>query len=93
MRVPSPAPLRGAVEIRGQAPWLLLSDGSREPLDPGTLAIGGDGVLRCAVKGGHAARFSRAAQIALGLALEERPEGSGSYELVVAGVRHPVRRE
>ena len=89
----APYAVRGIVEGPGAAPWLFLSDGSREPLDPGTLVIGADGVLRCAVKGGHAARFSRAAQVALGLALEERPEGSGRYELAIGGVRHPVRAE
>lgn len=41
---------------------LALSDGTREALDPATLRLEGDSVLRCRVKGGHAdARFSRAA--------------------------------
>lgn len=87
----APFAVRGIVEGPAGAPWLLLSDGSREPLDPRTLAIGADGVLGCVVKGGHAARFSRAAQVTLGLALEERPEGSGRYELTIGGVRYPVR--
>ena len=87
----APYAVRGVADGPGGAPWLLLSDGSREPLDPGTLAVGADGVLRCEVKGGHAARFTRAAQVTLGLALEERPEGSGRYELLIGGVRHPVR--
>lgn len=86
----APYAVRGVIEGAAGAPWLLLSDGSREPLDPGTLAVGADGVLRCEVKGGHAARFSRAAQVALGFALEERPEGSGRYELQIGGVRYPV---
>lgn len=88
----TPYVVRGVLEGPAGARGLLLSDGSREPLDPATLAVGADGVLRCEVKGGHAARFSRAAQVSLGLALEERPEGSGRYELTIAGVRHPVRR-
>lgn len=76
----------------GTPPPLLLSDGSREPLDPATLSLGEDGVLRCSVKGGaHAARFSRAAQVALGLALEEDPPGSGRFHLRVGRSRWPVR--
>jgi hypothetical protein len=87
----APYAVRGVLEVPGGAPLLLLSDGSREPLDPATLTLGGDGVLRCAVKGGHAARFTRPAQVTLGLVLEERPPGSGRYELEIAGVRHPIR--
>ena len=76
----------------GEPPPLLLSDGSREPLDPATLSVGGDGVLRCSVKdGAHAARFSRAAQVALGLALHEDPPGSGRFHLRVGGSVWPVR--
>ncbi len=88
----APYAVRGVLPGPGGTPSLLLSDGSREPLDPATLAVGTDGVLRCEVKGGHAARFTRAAQVTLGLALEERPPGSGRYELELGGVRHPVRR-
>lgn len=83
--------VRGVLPQPAGPPQLLLSDGSREPLDPATLALGADGVLRCAVKGGHAARFARAAQVALGLALEEDPPGSGRYVLTVGDERHPVR--
>ena len=87
----APYVVRGILEGPAGAPWLFLSDGSREPLDPATLAVGADGVLRCTVKRDHAARFSRAAQVTLGLALEEAPPGSGRYALTVGGVRHPVR--
>jgi hypothetical protein len=87
----TPYVVLGVVEGRGGAPWLLLSGGAREPLDPATLAVGADGVLRCEVLGGHAARFSRAAQVTLGLALEESPPGSGRYALELRGVRHPLR--
>ncbi len=66
------------------APALLLPDGSREPLDPATLRVGEDGVLRCAVSRGPA-RFARAAQIALGMALEEDPPGSQSFVLSACG--------
>ena len=87
----APWVVRGVIDGPDGAPWLLLSDGTREPLDPRTLSIGADGVLRCEVKAGRPASFSRAAQIALGLALEEQPPGSGRYELPLGGVRHPVR--
>jgi hypothetical protein len=87
----APYAVRGVLEEPGGAPTLLLSDGSREPLDPGTLALGADGVLRCAVKGGHAARFGRAAQVTLGLLLDERPAGSGRFVLTIRGVPHPIR--
>ena len=87
----APWVVRGVIDGPDGAPWLLLSDGTREPLDPRTLSIGADGVLRCEVKAGRPASFSRAAQIALGLALEEQPPGSGRYELTLGGVRHPVR--
>jgi hypothetical protein len=76
----------------GERPWLLLAGGAREPLDPATLHVGADGVLRCAVKGGVPARFARAAHLALGSALEEDPAGSGAYVLDVGGKRWPVVR-
>ncbi len=87
----APYAVRGVLDGPAGTPWLFLSDGSREPLDPATLTVGADGVLRCVVKGGHAARFTRPAQIALGLVLEESPPGSGRFVLVVAGVPHPIR--
>ncbi len=74
----------------GERPWLLLADGTREPLDPATVRVGADGVLRCAVKGGEPARFSRAAHLALGSALDEEPAGSGRFVLALAGKRWPV---
>jgi hypothetical protein len=88
----APYAVRGVLDApEGEPPSLLLSDGSKEPLDPATLAVDADGVLRCTVKGGHAARFGRSAQVALGLSLEESPSGSGTFALVVGGTRHPVR--
>jgi uncharacterized protein len=88
----APYAVRG-VRLDADAPPLLhLSDGSVERLDPATLWVGEDGVLRCSVKGGHRARFTRAGQVALGLALDEDPPGSGRYVLVVNGERHAVRR-
>jgi len=76
---------------RGERVTLLLSDGSEEALDPATLRIGADGVLRCSVKGGAPARFGRAAHLALGMALEEDPPGSGKFVLALGGTRWPVR--
>jgi hypothetical protein len=86
----APYTVGGVLDGPDGAPTLLLGDGSREPLDPTTLALGGDGVLRCVVKGGHAARFSRAAQVALGMLLDERPPGSGRFVLTIRGVPHPI---
>jgi hypothetical protein len=83
--------VRGVDAADGAAtPALLLSDASREPLDPATLRLGGDGVLRCTISRGRPARFARAAQIALGMALEEDPPGSQSFVLEVGGRRWRV---
>jgi uncharacterized protein len=69
---------------------LRLSDGTEEPLDPATLSLGADGVLRCTVKRDHPARFTRAGQLALGALLQEDPPGSGAFTLLVNGRRWPV---
>jgi len=84
--------------VRGLVPGpygldLLLSDGSREPLRPASLRLGRDGVLRCTVKGGHAARFSRSAQVALGLRLEEDRLAPGGFRLFLGGDSWPVGAE
>lgn len=66
----------------GDPPFVLrLAGGRREPLVAGQLSLGADGVFRYRLEGGDLARFSRAAQIALGLALDEDPPGSGRYSL------------
>ncbi|HET6440040.1 MAG TPA: hypothetical protein VFG59_18385 [Anaeromyxobacter sp.] len=70
---------------------LRLSDGTEEPLDPSSLAVGADGVLTCTVKGDHPARFTRAGQLAMGAHIEEDPPGSECYALFVNGRRWPVR--
>jgi len=75
----------------GGPPILRLAGGRREPLDPAGLALGDDGVLRCRLSRGEPARFSRAAQMALGFALEEDPAGSGCFWLDAGGSRWPVR--
>jgi hypothetical protein len=71
----------------GAHPELLLADGSREPLDPATLRVGTDGVVRCAAKGGQPARLARAAQAALAPWLDEDPPGSGRFVITVGGRR------
>jgi uncharacterized protein len=75
------------------APRLLLSDGTSEQLDPATLSIGADGVLRCTVKGRERARFTRAGQVALGALVEEDPPGSEHYAITVGGRRWPIPSE
>ncbi len=74
-------------------PILFVADGSREPLDPATLRLGVDGVLRCALSRSRAARLSRAAQIALGMVLEEDPPGSGSFVLAADGRRWRIGQD
>lgn len=56
--------------------FVRLSDRTAEELDPATLELGPDGVVRCRVKAGRAkARFSRDAQFALGELLEATEAG------------------
>jgi uncharacterized protein len=71
-------------------PELLLSDGSREPLRPESLAVDDAGVLHCRVRGDHRARFTRSAQLELGLQLEPDESAPGGYALPVGGRRHPL---
>ncbi len=82
-----------AVELGEGAGLLTLSDGTREPLRPETLSVGRDGALHCLVKGDHRARFSRAAQVALGWAIDEDPAAPGRYRLDLGGRRWPIRAE
>jgi hypothetical protein len=84
--------------VRGLVPGpvgldVLLSDGSREPLRPETLRVGRDGVLRCTVKGDEPARFTRDAQVALGLRLEEDRWAPGGYRLLLGGRAWPIGAE
>ena len=84
--------------VRGLVPGpqgldVLLSDGSREPLRPDTLRVGRDGVLRCTVKGDLPARFTRDAQVALGLRLEEDRGAPGGFRLALGGRAWPVGAE
>lgn len=89
----APYAVRG-VRLEPDGIFAHLSDGSVEPLAPSTLAVGADGVLRCHVKGGsHRARFTRAAQVALGDVLVEDPAAPGGYSLETGGARHQIGRE
>ncbi|HZZ85413.1 MAG TPA: DUF2946 family protein [Anaeromyxobacteraceae bacterium] len=88
----APYVVRGAARAGGGF-LLHLSDGTAEPLAPDALAVDHEGVLHTRVKGGHRARCSRAAQVALGLALEEDPGAPSGFSLVVGGRRHPVGKE
>ena len=76
----APYGVRG-VALEGDAALLHLSDGTVEPLAAETLSLDREGVLHCAVRGGHRARFTRSAQVDLGLALEEDPASPGSFVL------------
>ena len=79
--VDAPYGVRGVTLERGW-PALHLSDGSIEPLDPATLTLDRDGILHCLVKCGvHRARYTRSAQIHLGLLLEEDPRAAGCFVL------------
>jgi len=88
----TPWAVRSAVAVPGGI-TLWLSDGSREPLDPRTLRVGRDGVLRCTLASGEPARFTRAAQLAVGERLEEDPASPSGFRLALGGGSHPVGAE
>ena len=69
---------------------LRLNDGSEEPLDPGSLAVGAENVLYTRVKGGHRVRFLRPAYYALAPAIEER---DGRFVLVSGGTPTAITRD
>lgn len=73
----------------GDAPELLLSDGTKEPFPDGGYRVGRDGALYCPVKGGaFEARFTPGAQAALAAFVVE--DASGSAMLSVGGRRLPL---
>jgi hypothetical protein len=79
------------VTFEPYGPLLHLTDRAVEPLDPATLRVDREGVLHCLVKGGqHRARFSRAAQVDLGLALEEDPAAPAGFSLRAGDRVYPV---
>ncbi len=69
---------------------LRLNDGTVEPLDPTTLAVGAGHVLYTRVKGRHRARFLRPAYYQLAPAIEER---AGRFVLVSGDRRTEIGRE
>jgi phosphoglycolate phosphatase-like HAD superfamily hydrolase len=78
------------VDVGPDGVTLLLSDGTAEPLDPGTLRLYEDRFLHCRVKGGaHEARFGRAAWHDLARMIERDPRGDGVF-LALGGARYPI---
>ena len=65
-----------ALRIDGDAVSLQLSDGAEETLDPSTLTVDDQGILRCWVRAGRIeARLSTSAAAALADRLTETPGG------------------
>lgn len=81
-----------AVHEAAGRPVLVLSDGTEEPLDAGSLETGaGAAALYVRVKHGQfAARFRRTAQLDLGPWLEEDPDGTPV--LAILGARYRVEQ-
>jgi hypothetical protein len=70
--------------------WVELNDGTREPLDPRTLAVGADDVLYCRVKNGReAARFLRPAYYQLA---DRIAADGGEFVFASAAGRFPIGR-
>jgi uncharacterized protein len=64
------------VALSGDTVSLQLSDGAEEPLDPTTLTVDGQGILRCWVRGGRLeARLATSATAALAERITETPRG------------------
>ena len=79
-------------ERRGDELHGILSDGTDEVIDPGSVRLGADDVPYAAVKGGtFEARFSRAAAFQL-LALADYDEASGKGTLRLRGADWPLER-
>ncbi len=81
------------VSIPEDGATLVLAGGAREPLLPETLRVGRDGLLRATLASGHAARFSRSAQIALGMRLVEDRSAPGGFRLPLGGKEWPLGSE
>lgn len=84
-----PFAVRGVTAAPDGSPLLHLPGGEVEPLDPASLRVGADGVLRCTVRRGPA-RFTRAGQVGLAPWLREDPTGVEGFFLLVNGRRWPV---
>ncbi len=71
--------------------WLVLNDGTEEPLDPRTLRMLSDNSFICSVKKGKfKAKFTLSAYWQL---VEHVVEKNGEFFLVVGGEAYPLRRE
>ena len=65
-----------AARVHDGAILLSLSDGAEEMLNPATLDIAADGILRCAAREGRLpARLSTSAAAVVADLIEDRPEG------------------
>jgi len=74
----------------GECAYLLLSDGSIDKLDPGTLRIGNDNILYCSIQNHRfEARFSRSAyyQIANHISHDSSRD---SYFILLNGNKHYI---
>jgi len=79
-----------AVDADGTA-WIDLNDGSRERLDPQTLAVGDGDVLYCRIKNGsEPARFLRAAYYQL--ADRIAADAGGGFVFRTAAGQFPIGR-
>lgn len=90
--VGAPFAIRGVTAAADGTPLLHVSDGSVEPLDPGSVRLAADGVLRCSVRRGPA-RFTRAGQLGLEPWLREAPAGSEKFALFVNDRSWPIHAE
>jgi uncharacterized protein len=78
-----------SLRAEGERPWLLLSDGTEEPLDAESVRLGAADAIYVRVKDGvYEARFTPVAQTALAPFLVEGP--GGEPELQVLGKRYSV---
>jgi hypothetical protein len=76
-----------ALAVSGDHVTVELSDGSTEPLEPATLSIDEDDVLRAKVKdGSFDARFNRAAQLQVAPLLDDQEP----LALLIGGRRFPI---
>jgi uncharacterized protein len=81
-----------SLSVRGGRPWLLLSDGSEEALDPDTLRTGEQDALYALVKKrAFEARFTPAAQMALAPFIVEGSGGEALLEVDGRRVAIPGR--
>jgi hypothetical protein len=88
----APFAIRGVSAAPDGSPLLHVSDGSVEALDPASVRLAPDGVLRCSVTRGPA-RFTRAGQVGLEPWLREDPAGSDSFALLVNHRSWPIDLE